>query len=45
MSWSRQVANIIWNKLKGSDIPTIYTEKDCEDILEKYWHKAMESEQ
>lgn len=45
MSWSREIANVIWNKVKGRDIPDYYTEHDCEDILKKYWHKAMESEQ
>lgn len=45
MTRNRQIANDIWNMIKGIDIPDHYTEKDCEDILAKYWHKAMESEQ
>lgn len=45
MSWNREIANVIWQKLKGVDVPESYTEKDCDDILNKYWHKAMESEQ
>lgn len=45
MTWTREIANIIWQKVKGKDLPETYTEKDCDDILKKYWHKAMESEQ
>lgn len=43
--WNRDVANIIWQKLKGKSVPESYSDKDCEDILKKYWHKSMESEQ
>ncbi len=43
--WNREVANKIWHKLKGKSVPDSYSDKDCEDILRKYWHKAMESEQ
>ena len=42
--WNRKIANVIWNKLKGIDVPESYTNKDCEDILKRYWHRAMESE-
>lgn len=45
MTWTREIANVIWNKMKGCNVPDSYTEKDCDDILKKYWHKAMESEQ
>lgn len=45
MTWNRKTANVIWQKLKGRDIPDSYSDKDCDDILKKYWHKAMESEQ
>lgn len=44
-TWNREIANKIWYKLKGKLIPDSYSDKDCEDILNKYWHKAMESEQ
>lgn len=43
--WNRSVANEIWQKLKGINLPESYTDKDCDDILKKYWHRAMESEQ
>lgn len=43
--WNRDVANQIWLKLKGKSVPDSYSDKECEDILRKYWHKAMESEQ
>ena len=43
--WNRDVANVIWMKIKGKAVPEGYTDKDCEDILKRYWHRAMESEQ
>lgn len=43
--WNREVANAIWMKIKGKKVPDSYTDKDCEDILKRYWHRAMESEQ
>ena len=43
--WNREVANVIWMKIKGKKVPDSYTDKDCEDILKRYWHRAMESEQ
>lgn len=42
--FNKEVANTIWLKLKGIPIPKSYTEKDIESILERYWHRAMESE-
>lgn len=41
----RETANIIWRKLKGRDVPTSYSERDIDAIIDRYWHKAMESEQ
>lgn len=43
--WNRDTANKIWQKLKGKEVPDTYSDKECEDIVKKYWHKAMESEQ
>lgn len=43
--WERQIANIIWVKLKGKNIPDSYSEAEVRHILDRYWHKAMESEQ
>lgn len=43
--WNREIANIIWYKIKGKAVPDSYSDKDCEDILKRYWHRAMESEQ
>lgn len=40
-----EVAKVIWNKIKGKDVPNGYTNQDKEDIITRYWHKAMESEQ
>lgn len=43
--WDRQVADRIWMKLKGKHVPNEYDIEQCRDILKRYWHKAMESEQ
>jgi len=40
-----ETSKIIWNKLKGKDIPETYSDKDKEEIVNRYWHRAMESEQ
>lgn len=40
-----ETSKVIWNKLKGKDVPENYTDNDKKDIVERYWHKAMESEQ
>jgi hypothetical protein len=31
-------------KMKGIPIPDYYTEKDRLEIINRYWHKAMERE-
>lgn len=41
----REIAETIWQKLKGKKIPDSYTSKEVKDIIERYWHRAMESEQ
>lgn len=41
---NREIANIIWMKLKGTEIPSDYSKKDIDEILIRYWHRAMESE-
>lgn len=43
--FDRQTANKIWQKVKGKPVPETYSDKECEDIVKRYWHKAMESEQ
>lgn len=40
-----ETSHVIWNKLKGQDVPDHYTDKDKKEIVERYWHRAMESEQ
>lgn len=40
-----ETSKVIWNKLKGKDVPDSYTDKDKEEIVKRYWHRAMESEQ
>lgn len=42
--FNREVANVIWLKLKGIKIPENYSTDDIDGILVRYWHRAMESE-
>lgn len=44
MMTDREIANIIWLKMKGVPIPENYTDEECEDIINHYWHRAMERE-
>ena len=43
--FQREIADIIWWKIKGKPLPTEYREQEVEGIWRRYWHKAMESEQ
>jgi hypothetical protein len=45
MNFYREVANVIWFKLKGVKVPESYDDDECKRIVDRYWHKAMESEQ
>ena len=40
----RDLANLIWLKIKGIPIPERYNDSDCTAIVKRYWHRAMESE-
>jgi len=37
----RELAEIIWNKYKGT---ALEEEVDEEEIIQRYWHQAMEKE-
>lgn len=39
------MASIIWRKIKGRELPDSYGESEVLGIIERYWHRAMESEQ
>jgi hypothetical protein len=45
MTFYREIANVIWLKLKGLKVPESYDDAECKRIVDRYWHKAMESEQ
>ncbi len=34
----------IWIHIKGKKIPDNYSDKDRIEIIERYWHRAMEGE-
>ena len=40
----REIANIVWLRIKGKPIPDYYTDEDCEEIIYRYWHKCMEGQ-
>ena len=40
----REIANILWLRIKGKPIPDFYTDEDCEQIIYRYWHKCMEGQ-
>lgn len=40
----REIATIIWKVMKGIKLPNNYTEKDITEIINKYWHRAIERE-
>ena len=41
----REIANILWLRIKGKPIPDYYTDEDCEQIIYRYWHKGMEGQE
>ena len=36
----REIANILWMKIKGKPIPLYYTDDECKHIIYRYWHKV-----
>lgn len=39
------MANEVWQKCKGIDIPDCYSEKDRLSIFERYYHRAVAKSQ
>ena len=37
----RELANTIWLVVKGYDLPSSFTEKDIEEIINRYWSRAI----
>jgi len=40
-----EMANEVWQKCKGIDIPECYSEKDRLSIFERYYHRAVAKSQ
>lgn len=40
-----EIANDIWQKCKGIDIPESYSEEDRLGIFERYYHRAVAKSQ
>lgn len=39
-----EMAEVVWMKVKGYPIPDCYSVKDRLEILQRYWHRAIEKE-
>lgn len=44
LEFELEMAEVIWQKVKGIPIPESYSIADRLHILERYWHRAMEKE-
>lgn len=44
LNFDLEMAEVIWQKVKGIPIPESYSVKDRLHILQRYWHRAMEKE-
>lgn len=40
-AFERELANDIWKKLKGRELPDTWDEEQVQSIIERYWHKAI----
>ena len=40
-AFDRGLANDIWVKLKGHELPNTWDEDQVQSIIERYWHKAI----
>lgn len=37
----RELANTIWLVVKGYDMPSDWTDKDVQEIIVRYWSRAI----
>jgi len=37
----RELADAIWMLVKGRKVPVDWTEKDIQEIIDRYWSKAV----
>jgi hypothetical protein len=44
LEFDLEMAEIVWQKVKGYPIPDCYSQDDRISILERYWHRAIEKE-
>ena len=42
--FDRELANAIWLKIKNKPLPIDYDDEQVEQIIKRYWHRAIESE-
>jgi hypothetical protein len=33
----REIANLMWLRVKGKRVPEFYTDEDCREIIYRYW--------
>ena len=39
--FDRELANAIWIRLKGHELPDTWDEGQVESIIKRYWHRAI----
>jgi hypothetical protein len=44
LQFDLDMADIVWEKVKGYKIPEYFSVADRVSILDRYWHRAMEKE-
>jgi len=44
LEFELEMAELVWQKVKGYPIPDCYSVSDRIGILERYWHRAIERE-
>ena len=44
LEFELELAEIVWEKVKGYPIPDSYSVQDRLDIISRYWNRAMDKE-
>ena len=44
LAFEIEMAEVVWQKVKGISVPESYSVEDRVGIVERYWHRAMNKE-
>ena len=44
LAFEIEMAEVVWQKVKGISVPESYSIEDRVGIVERYWHRAMNKE-